>query len=221
MQPSRSSQSIFGSFLAVLAIAFTASTLTGCVPLAFAPLAVVGVQHLPGDVKLEVAEPGKGALGPLGNVRTVVTNNEFAHKYLHDRQGLFSKVTLTKSEPATLPGAAKAASSSGHDAFVLVEPQGATKAGNMLIPKVSYGGVKVTIVYKDSTVLYRQTAQIVAKPMTEFKMTDREIAEALANAIVDDIQASKGQPVQTTTLTEPKETGGVSGAWNKFKGLFD
>lgn len=203
---------VFSPLLAVLTISLTASNLTGC---AAVPIAYFAINHLPGDAEVELSNAGKGAQASLDGVRSVLTNNEYASKFLREEPGLFSRVSLTKENPVTETAAYKMAASGGYDAFVFVDTNGASRAGNLLIQKVSYGTVTVTIISKKGTVLYKQTARLIAGAATRVDMNERQIAEVLAKAIVDDIKISKGQPVQATTST--KDTGFMS----KVKNLFD
>lgn len=212
MQPSTRSFHFFGPLLAVLAIALSASNLTGC---AAVPIAYLAINHLPGDAKVELTDAGKGAQAPFDNVQSVLTNNEYAKKFLQEESGLFSRVNLTKDAPVNETAAYKMAASSGYDAFVFVDTNGASRAGNMLIQKVSYGTANVTIISKKGVVVYKQTARLIAGAATRVDMNERQIAEVLAKAIVDDIKVSKGQPIQAAAT--PKDGGFMS----KVKSLFD
>lgn len=217
MQPSTRSFHFFGPLLAVLAIALSASNLTGCAAPALALVApgYFALNHLPGDAKVELTDAGKGAQAPFDNVQSVLTNNEYAKKFLQEESGLFSRVNLTKDAPVNETAAYKMAASGGYDAFVFVDTNGASRAGNMLIQKVSYGTANVTIISKKGVVVYKQTARLIAGAATRVDMNERQIAEVLAKAIVDDIKVSKGQPIQAAAT--PKEGGFMS----KVKSLFD
>lgn len=188
--------------IALLALTLTAPTLTGCAAPAvlyaaqYIPTAIVAYQHLPGGANVELDNPGKGAVNSaLNEVKTVITDNRYSQEYLENEPGLFEQVKLAKTTPLSTAGAAKSARESGVDAFMMVDTGGPTAQGG-LMAKMVYGSVSVTLVSKDGTVLYKQSAKLVGKLNSDKNPSEREVAEALAMAIVKDLKASKA-PVQT------------------------
>jgi hypothetical protein len=204
----------------LLVIALIAPNISGCA----APLAALiapgyfAINHLPSDAKVELTN-AVGALAPLDGVNSVLTNNEYAEKFFQDEPGIFSRVSLVKDAPVTMAAASKMAATSGYDAFVFVDTNGPTRAGNLLINKVSYGTVAVTIVSNKGIVLYKQTARLISGATTRLDLNDRQLAEILARAIIDDIKANKGGPVQTSAGVNSEETNPVKKTLGGLKNL--
>lgn len=195
------SKELFFSPIALLALTVATPTLTGCAAPAalyaaqYIPTAIVAYQHVPGGADVEVDHPGKGAVtSSLNAVKTVITDNRYSQEYLENEPGLFNQVKLAKTTPLSTAGAAKSARESGVDAFMMVDTGRATAQGG-LMAKIIYGSVSVTLVSRDGTVLYKQSAKLVGKLNSAKNPSEREVAEALAMAIVKDLKASKA-PVQ-------------------------
>lgn len=187
--------------IALLALTVTTTNLTGCAAPAllyaaqYIPTAVVAYQHLPGGANVELDNPGKGAVTSAFNeVKTVITDNRYSLEYLQNEPGLFNQVKLAKTTPLSTAGAAKSARESGVDAFMMVDTGGPTAQAG-IVAKMIYGSVSVTLVSKDGTVLYKQSAKLVGKLNSDKNPSEREVAEALGMAIVKDIKGSKA-PVQ-------------------------
>ncbi len=215
-----------GSSVAVLAIALSASTLSGCaaVPLGalyvaqLVPTAMVGYSMLPGGAKVEVANPGKGIRNPgIDNIKSILTDNTYAKEYLENEE-LFKKVALAKETPKSPAGAATMARKGGFDGFFLVDSRDPTVTGG-LVMRVEYGKATVRLIRKDGTLLYEQTATLSGRANTPETPTERQVAEALATAIVADLKQSIGSG-QATASTEAEENV-MDKTVNTVKGWFN
>lgn len=211
---------ISGPIVVLTAAAFGTTQLSGCAtPVLYAaqliPTAFVGYQLLPGEAKVELAKPGGGALSSdLPTIKTIMTDNLYSHEYLQNEKELFSQVKLTKKAPISTASAASMARQGGYDAFLMVDTGGQTARGGLTV-KIVYGSAVVTMVSKKGEVLYKQTATLIGKANSPETPSERQVAEALAKAIVDDLKESKlANQAGTSKTSSPSFA-------QKVKGLFD
>lgn len=233
--PSRSLK--YSSPLAVLAIALTVPFLPGCaapgllLAAQLIPTAFVAYQFLPGGTSAELTNPGEGALSPEiaeASSMKVLTDNMYVEEYMSD---VFKVVTPAKKSPNSNASAASMAKKAGYDAFVRVDTSGASVKGGF-VAKIIYGTATVQVVSANGKVLYNQTASLTSKANSQKNLSPRQVAEALAQVLVDDLKksiaaASKEAPVSTAAAS--KETSASTAAekqqgpslGERFKRLFN
>lgn len=200
------STSSLNRIAAVLAIACTTCFFTGCaalgvVALASAPVAINIAKHLPGDMEVVISKPTKIDINILREMKSLVTNSEYAVDHL-ENANLFGRVSLTKVNPTSLSSAAKFARGKGHAGFMLVDILGASQKG-FLDSKFVYQSARVTIISATGTVVYEQTVSLEVPISSVPQISDREVAEILANSLIADLKQTMASST-SLVATKPK-----------------
>lgn len=215
------SSSFLKGVLVIGAVAVSTSQLSGCMGgllvAQLVPTAIAGYMMLPGGVEVELEQPGKGVLsGDFSKVQSVITDNFYSQEYLEREKDIFKRVTLAKNPPNSPMSAASAAEKSGHDAFLMVDSGSRSVVRSGFVLKTIYGSATVTVVSRNGDILYKQTATMLGKTNSPQSLTERQIAQALSQAIIADLKQAK-----QVAYVEQQPTSSSVGIMGKIKGIFN
>ena len=230
----RSFINLYRPIKVMAAIALIITPLYGCMGLPLLAMQVIpgalalAPAFLPTGTEAKLDNPGKGGTPEMAQAKrmAVLTNNPYAEEHL---AGVFRTITYNQKAPTSTKNAATQARQNGYDAFLMVDTGGRVNLDGRII----HGKFAVKLVSDGGELLYSQTATLTSRANNTQSLSEREVSEALAKVIADDLSKSAvavAKPVSTaatvktadqvaTAPTEPQQE--KPSFLGKIKGLFD